>query len=329
MDAPGEKFLIKLMETCEKSIGGLFAPRQIKRKGEAETKVLQERILALAQVEKDAGDIKSGIATLHEGKIVRSESTAESSPEIFLLENARRRSIYLDFRREINFQKTAIKTLQEGQKTNDEEVSDKSVDPDWFTRWYDCVKDVSGKDMQVLWAKILAGEIKNPGSFSLHTIDFLRKLRKEDAEKISRIAPYKIADFIYKPPGNFFEKKGIGEKQWLEFEEEGLLSYGIGVGLQIVLTGNPIEYAFLFGKNVLVARKKSESGENITVELPQIKLSRIGRELMSLGNFDVDQEYLDLLAKELKSKGCDLSIGDFVYEIEGKCHYKNSKPYPD
>ena len=55
-------------------------------------------------------------------------------------------------------------------------------DMDWLLRFFDAVSTVSNEDMQELWARVLAGEIKQHGSFSLRTIETLHNMRKEEAE---------------------------------------------------------------------------------------------------------------------------------------------------
>ena len=50
-----------------------------------------------------------------------------------------------------------------------ETVTAQDVDPDWFQAYCELVLDISTHSMQKLWAKILAGEISNPGNFSLKT----------------------------------------------------------------------------------------------------------------------------------------------------------------
>ena len=72
-----------------------------------------------------------------------------------------------------------------------EEVGDEEVDPngpsvDWWHRLYDCGKFVSNEDLQVLFAKVVAGEMKRPGSIAYSTLEVLRRLDPESA-RIFRI----------------------------------------------------------------------------------------------------------------------------------------------
>ena len=64
---------------------------------------------------------------------------------------------------------------------------DKQYSFDWFIRYYEASGNISDKEMQVLWAKILAGEIENPSSYSLRTLDVLRNMSKEEAECFVKI----------------------------------------------------------------------------------------------------------------------------------------------
>jgi len=125
-----------------------------------------------------------------------------------LLKTAEIRDQYLKLRREINLRKIAIQAFDEAQNQDDDEVADEAVDPGWFFQWQEKAQNIQDEDLQKLWAKTLAGEVKKPGSYSLFTLDFLYKLTKEDAETISKIARFKLEapddQFIFVPSDTFF-----------------------------------------------------------------------------------------------------------------------------
>ena len=56
-----------------------------------------------------------------------------------------------------------------------------SYDFDWFLRFFESASNVSNEDMQKLWATILAGEVTNPGSFSLRTLDTVYNMSQNEA----------------------------------------------------------------------------------------------------------------------------------------------------
>ena len=63
----------------------------------------------------------------------------------------------------------------------DKVVPDEEPDHDWTARFFNYIKDISTEEMQILWAKVLAGEVERAGSTSLLTLDVLRNIDRETA----------------------------------------------------------------------------------------------------------------------------------------------------
>ena len=63
----------------------------------------------------------------------------------------------------------------------DTEVADREPDHDWTARFFNEVQDVSSEEMQSLWAKVLAGEVKQAGSTSVRTLGILKNLDQDTA----------------------------------------------------------------------------------------------------------------------------------------------------
>lgn len=112
----GETLLIRLWETLtEKGIGGWLSPWQTRRTGRAETDVLRERALAVAQTENDVKDILSGSKQLtpdyrliegpasSDGTVTRDESHSG-----VLAAEAHRNLIAEQMRAEVNVAKAAL-----------------------------------------------------------------------------------------------------------------------------------------------------------------------------------------------------------------------------
>jgi len=73
------------------------------------------------------------------------------------------------------------------------EITDKA-DPDWFNTFTQLAEDVSNKTMQDLWAKILAGEITQPGSFSTKTLKIFREMSITDAKLLAKACSLTVSD---------------------------------------------------------------------------------------------------------------------------------------
>ena len=55
-------------------------------------------------------------------------------------------------------------------------------DPDWIERFLELAEDTSNSNIQKLWAKVLAGEVINPGSFSYKSLITLKHITPKEAD---------------------------------------------------------------------------------------------------------------------------------------------------
>ena len=69
-------------------------------------------------------------------------------------------------------------------------VSEKPVDEDWIHHFLGNCADVGDKQMQDLWARILAGEVESPGRFSKRFLEFMKCLGKQEALAIAEFYRY-------------------------------------------------------------------------------------------------------------------------------------------
>ena len=79
----------------------------------------------------------------------------------------------------------------------DKEVPDHEPDPDWTARFFEGVRDVSSADMRKIWAKVLSGEVEEPGRTSLRTLSILKDMSQKDAEAFAALMEYRISEFIF------------------------------------------------------------------------------------------------------------------------------------
>ena len=75
-------------------------------------------------------------------------------------------------------------------------VEGENLDPDWATAFYDSAKDSSDEEIQVLWGKILAGEITHHGKFYKRTLSILKNMESEEAKHFVELVPLLIAKEI-------------------------------------------------------------------------------------------------------------------------------------
>ncbi len=71
-----------------------------------------------------------------------------------------------------------------------EDAKPQEMDQDWIFNYLVSCKMVSDSKMQDLWAKILAGEANEPGSFSKRTVNYMKDISKNDAELIESLCNF-------------------------------------------------------------------------------------------------------------------------------------------
>lgn len=110
------------------------------------------------------------------------------------------------------------------------EVSQRT-DLDWFSRYIALSEEVSNPTMQDLWAKILAGELTNPGAFSFKALKVFRDMSIYDAKLFAKACSLSVKDpnnknirlitGAYQKPGlfNFFSKQ---RQQYCNLSHYGL-----------------------------------------------------------------------------------------------------------
>jgi uncharacterized repeat protein (TIGR03899 family) len=106
-----------------------------------------------------------------------------------------------------------------------EQITAQDVDPDWFQFYCDLVQNISTHSMQKLWAKILAGEISNPGSFSLKTLNLLKQMSYKDAVSMQLASSLSCRNRSQEPAHIYFGYVQQGSIwRWLAGKSRGILN---------------------------------------------------------------------------------------------------------
>ena len=84
----------------------------------------------------------------------------------------------------------------------EKDVPNIEPDHDFTARFFNDVQDVSSEKLQLLWAKILSGEVENPGSTSVHSLSILKNLNQDTAKIFSNLCS--ICIYLIAPAGNDF-----------------------------------------------------------------------------------------------------------------------------
>lgn len=175
---------------------------------------------------------------------------------------------------------------------------DKQYSFDWFIRYYEASGNISDKEMQILWAKILAGEIEKPSSYSLRTLDVLRNMSKEEAECFVKICNASIKSgsekHVIPVDQDYLSKNGIDYSDILMLEEIGLINSGSGIHINDDLESNTEYILYVYGRLIV----RAIASENRKFSLRVYPFTNVGNELATLIDRESNEEnFLDLCKK--------------------------------
>lgn len=142
------------------------------------------------------------------------------------------RLVAKEFRRQSNVESIAVAALEDLRSPDDsiqsnaETVPD--VDEDWLNVFQRFAEDASSERMQKLWSRVLSGEIRQPGRFSLRTLRFLSEFSQQEALLFSDLCTNAFGEFapkiLIRPP------EMTDERHLIHMESAGLISGASGLG---------------------------------------------------------------------------------------------------
>lgn len=340
MEFPGERLVIKLWETlAEKGVGSLLSPWQAKREGMTRIALRRHELLILAQVDLDSEDIRCGRKQLLPDGSVRAID-APASGQLMLAGEQRRIEPRLDLpavislaaatraadsaRSEINVAK-AVAFAEEQLADDPQEPPKRAIDEDWLHAWRADAGRVSSEDLQRLWGSVLAGEVKSPGSHSLRTLEFLRSISKPEAELIANVARFAVGPTIVRSQAAYLAEKGLTLDVFLRLQELGIVSGVESIGLNhlypTVQAGKYIRPLTSHSKALIV----EHDDEKKVLKLEIYKLTQVGVQILSLGSFVPDLEYLRAVGKGIVTQGFTVNLCDWRVVSEGVGNYSNAE----
>jgi hypothetical protein len=196
---------------------------EIKKLAEARA----EEMKIISQSVKDNFQLTGGIEYNTSGIAISSPKQLPQDNQIVNLsipeleERTRNRIDFKEAKRQLNIESVTAYAVEDLK--NESEVTDEPVDENWKTRFFNIAEDVSNDEMQGLWGRILAGEIKKPKSYSIRTLEVLKNLSKEEAECFMKFGQFAIKSRGISFLVNFRKEKLLEEKHKLTLNDKLLL----------------------------------------------------------------------------------------------------------
>lgn len=150
-----------------------------------------------------------------------------------------------------------------------------TIEDDWLNIFESYAANASSERLRGLWGKILSGEIRKPGSYSLTTLRVLSELDQQTASIFQKHVRGVFEKSFIVQVG---ELKGENLIEMTALEEVGLLQDVNGtIGLSQTFDQSGV---ILFRNEDLLLIARGTAGLNFRI--PLIKISRSGREILSI-----------------------------------------------
>lgn len=214
---------------------------------------------------------------------------------------------------EVNKQKNMEDVIQRADEILQKEPKVESTPEESDQGWVEDCLDGAGKayndELKDYWAKLLAGEIRNPGKYSKRITSFMKTISQKDAERIKKICPYVMYDnkgdaviFRYDAEDvRYSDLSFLMELRLLDSSSFVVTQYKFGKGKG---------HAFLFKNSIgfLVKVNKSK------YDLPIYSFTELGKEILTIiDDTEANYDYLKNFATEItKMKEVEVVGGEFI-----------------
>lgn len=175
----------------------------------------------------------------------------------------------------------------------DEQVSEEPVEKDWMNRFLNIAEEISDEEMQDIWGRVLAGEIKKPKSYSLRTLEVLRNISKEEAQLLT-----KASNYLLEPDYLCTEDFSLPLYEQIILDDIGVVC-GESLTVTYTINENGKVTVLLNYQNVL----DIYGNNGIKIKIKIKKLTKAGKEIMALIQEHDYSNYYKNLSKKIKSFG--------------------------
>ena len=199
------------------------------------------------------------------------------------------------------------------------EETDDTISDDWLNTFEAEARQKSTEEMQALFGKILAGEIRKPGTFSMRTVKILGSLDQNVATHFARLSSMCISTHFVdarvcslggNAGSNALQEYGLNFATLNLLNEHGLVISDYNSWWEftpcVALPGSGqqalcIPFSYQGRHWVLIPKSNRELGKKLRIE--GVALTRTGRELLKIVKVEPVDNYTENLAKFLEKRG--------------------------
>ena len=271
----------KLISTVSAGIGKLYEPTHIKRIAKAKA----EEIKLISGAMEECSVIPT---QYNDGSLTLNNTDWDD-----FVRRTQGRMAFQELQKQNNIECVVANAYNILEK--EQTCSEEPVEQGWINRFFDSVATVSDEDLQKLWGKVLAGEIKQPKSYSLRTLETLKNLSKHEAELFQHVASYIIStnDVSFLSNNKAIKKQfDILDGDYIQLAFCGLLQMIPFTGINSSLLPNETRRTFLTNDRLLSITNNTSIEQNLSINGIYL-LTSVGKELFNLLAFNPNNEYFE------------------------------------
>ncbi|WP_123803455.1 DUF2806 domain-containing protein [Flavivirga aquatica] len=269
--------------------------------------------IPVAYLESKAERIKGETVALN---VFRSKVAEKASDEFMEDEQLMNRAVnYYGsklLKEQLNREKVIDKTVEELKLNPPENDTNQEIDEDWLDLFSRISETKSNEEVQLILSKILAGEIKNPGSFgpkSLHTLTILDQKTAKifqnfcsvsyESEGLGSSFTSVICEPFGGPGSNGLSEFNLNYSNLAQLQDAGLIQYDLNAWREIP----PILFVlpFKFGNKEFCLKQKEEK-INTSIRTKVINFTKVGLELRKVLQMESNDSYNEKTIDWIKNK---------------------------
>lgn len=280
------KSVAKLLDTVSDQVGLYLEPIHTRRKSQAEAGALKTEATAKAEV-----------------SVIKLENKID-------IENIKDRAAERVGKREEKRQQNIEAIIKQAADKMPEHVSDESVDEDWVAQFFENCQDVSNEQMQSVWARLLAGEVVKPGSFSRRSLAVVKVMSKADADLFTQFCstvwqtPEGLKPFVIFSDGTrSIASANLNLDDFIHLDGLGVIRYEGASGFNIRYEFSEIPTTWLYYNKLRILSKN----DAIEIYYGECVLTDIGQQLFTISGSSPNEDYRSWVVQTLRGYGWDVN----------------------
>lgn len=191
------------------------------------------------------------------------------------------------------------------------------LEEDWVANFFKQCDTVSDREMQSLWARLLAGEAAKPGSFARRTVDFVSTIDKRDAALFTKFCQFvwmigTPTPLIFDDQDEIYANAGITFSDLKHLDAIGLVSFETVSGY--LKKGFQKSAMVFYYSRPFFIEFPSDSGNQLQVG--KVLLTNTGSELVSICGSSRNESFEEYVA----GKWCEnnVSLASLLIQRRGQ-----------